>query len=201
MILGMCAGVLQTCLWWFLQDGNVKTEDNINESSARPHAIKKMVLRWKRMIQEIKIGGMYTGLSPWRSNKTRLDLLRSLCTSVWPLLPVLTVTMFRLVQLSLWAADGTCFMYNDHRGSHLNKCWIVCVCVCPSTDPQECCPPGLPETQHSLAGLPPCCRQAWIRRWWLDTIAPPSGCRRSPTSSWLVSSNPCICRHTTARWP
>lgn len=121
---------------------------------------------------------MYTGLSLWRNDKTRLDLLWSLCTSVWPLLPVLTVAMFRLVQLSLCgsvqAADGTCFMYNDHRGSHLNKCWIVCVCpvihrnavhlVCQkhSTVRQVCLPaagrPGLgddgwtPSHHHQVVG-------------------------------------------------
>lgn len=57
----------------------------------------------------------------------------------------------RLVQLGLFgsvqaASGGASFMYNDQRGSHLEKCWIACVCVCVwvsvSTGPQECCPPG-----------------------------------------------------------
>lgn len=50
-----------------------------------------------------------------------------------------------------------------------------------------------------LMGLSPCCRWASVRRWWLDTTALPSGCLRSLTSSWLVSSSPCICHRTTVR--
>lgn len=42
---------------------------------------------------------------------------------------------------------------------------------------------------------------ASVRKWWQDTTAPPSGCLRSLTASWLVSSSPCICHRTTVRWP
>lgn len=58
----MCAGVLQMCLWWFLQDGNVKTERGKYKRKFRlPICYKKNGASVKRMIQEIKIGGMYTG--------------------------------------------------------------------------------------------------------------------------------------------
>lgn len=87
-------------------------------------------------------------------------------------------------------------------------CVYVCTCVCipdRPTDPQDCCPPGLPAyqaenaVQYCLTDSVP--QAASVKRWWLDTTAPQSGCLRSLTVSWLVSSSPCMCHHTTARWP
>lgn len=93
-----------------------------------------MVLQWSRKWkwEECTLAQVFEGMI--KLSLIYLSPIRSLCTSVWTLLPVVTA-MFRLVQLSLFgsvqAASGTLFMYNDHRGSHLKKCWIDCVCVCP----------------------------------------------------------------------
>lgn len=83
---------------------------------------------------------MYIVSSLWRNFQTQFDLFfrDAVFTLFWPLLPAFTVTMslFRLVQLSLVQCRqpvGTSFMYNDQRGSLLQKCWIACVwvSVCP----------------------------------------------------------------------
>lgn len=63
---------------------------------------------------------------------------------------------------SVQAASGTSFMYNDQRGSNhtcksarLCECVCMCVyeCVCipdRPTDPEDCCPPGLPAFQADI---------------------------------------------------
>ena len=124
-----------------------------------------------------------------------------------------SLTHLSLVQLSsVWFSAGSQWdlLYVQQPArvqSHLKKCQIVCVFLFYQadrpTDPQDCCPPGLPaywaEIQYvwQVYLLP----AASVRKWWLDTTAPPSGCLHSLTASWLVSSSPCICRHTTVRWP
>lgn len=166
------------------------------------------------MIKEIKIGGMYTVSSLWRNYRIQLDLLlpdsESLhlrfcltsaasltmftCTSVW-FSSVWLVQCRQPVEFHLcttttedhtWKSARLRVCVYIHWSAGLLPTWFAC---------------SQAETQHSLTGLFPCCRPACIMRWWPDTIAPPSGCLRSQTSSWLASSSPCICHHTAVKWP
>lgn len=110
-------------------------EDNIKESSACPHAVKKkMVLRWKRMIQEIKIGGMYTGLSLWRNDKTwsTLESLHfCLTSSSSPHCDDVPFGSAQFVWLSAGSRWALFYVQWPQRITLKQVLNCVCVCVCP----------------------------------------------------------------------
>lgn len=113
------------------------------------------------------------------TGRTSEGMMQLICFS-----PSFDICLSSPAGLAFWfgaAAGGTSFIY-----SHTVCRWR---------------PVSLGWSSHAALCRSLPLEAAAVRKWWLDTSAPPSGCRRSQTASWLVSSSPCTCRHTVGRWP
>lgn len=195
---GMCVDVLQTCVEVSAKWKCGKRETLILTKTEFAHALEK---RWcfsgKRMIQDIKIGGMYRVTSLWRSFQTQLDLLFRDAVfalsdlffqpSLWRCPLPLPFGSAQFVWFSAGSQWGLCLCTTTQEADTLAKV-LDCVCMseCVSTDPQECCPPGLPGDRQKPRTVWQVCLNAAGRPVLRDDGRTPSHHHQVVCAHWLL---------------